>query len=374
VRLLSLPLVLTAAIVAGSCSSPTQPTTLTVSSITPASGTTLGGTSITIAGSNFGADATVTVGGAPATAVATSGSTTITAVTAQRMAGAADVVVTSGGKTGRLPAGFTYVAPAATTNTPPVIGLLSARGTRPNQPVQFADLDEQIAVSAVVADAETSGAELIYEWSSNAGGTFAGNGPSVNWRAPSSPPLIPINASLTLTVIERFASVDAGGLPVTQENRVSKTIEVSVHDSKTEIGTLAVEFLRDFSNSSLTDPAVILRNFTDDLPACESAKRAEANEIANNRQNYVINAAEIGAPQVTFGFQGTCPIHIVYGDACAFVPVDWRSTRIPSGAPEHVRGTDQLSAVYLPSQGRWRLCGSDFDGVTLANGTQRFIR
>ena len=119
-------------------SSPTQPTTLTVSSITPASGTTLGGTRITITGSNFAAGATVTVGGVPATDVTVSGSTTLTAVTAQRMAGAADVVVTSGGKTGRLAAGFTYVAPAATTNTPPVIGLAlrSRHASEPAGPVR----------------------------------------------------------------------------------------------------------------------------------------------------------------------------------------------------------------------------------------------
>ena len=375
VRLLSPLFVLAASIVLGSCgNSPTQPTTLTVSSIAPTSGTTLGGTPITITGSNFTADATVTVGGVSATGVTVSGSTTLTAVTAQRIAGAADVVVTSGGKTGRLPAGFSYVAPAATTNMPPVIGLLSARGTRPNQPVQFADLDEQIDVLAVVADTETPGADLTYEWTSNAGGTFTGSGPSVKWRAPLSPPLIPINASLTLMVIERYASVDASGLPVTLENRVSKTIEVSVHDSKNEISVLAREFLLDFSNSSLTDPATILRNFTDDLPACEGAKRAEANEIVSNRQNYVITSSSVGAADVTLNFQGICPIHTVYGDACAFVPVDWRSTRIATGQPEHVRGTDQVSAVYLPAQGRWRLCGSDFDGVTLPNGAHRFIR
>src|SRR6185503_13939457 len=137
---------------------------------------------------------------------------------------------------------------------------------------------------------------------------------------------------------------------------------------------MANQFLVDFSNSSLTDTATILRNFTDDLPACESAKRAEANEIESNRQNYVITASTIGTADVTFNFKGVCPVHTVYGDACAFVPVDWRSTRKSTGLPEHVRGTDQVSAVYLPAQARWRLCGSDFDGVTLANGTQRFIR
>ncbi|MEO8260271.1 MAG: IPT/TIG domain-containing protein [Acidobacteriota bacterium] len=376
-RLPSLLLLAAAAIGLGSCgSSPTQPTTLTVSSIAPNSGTTLGGTSITITGSNFSAGATVTVGGVSATSVTVSGPTTITAVTAQRAAGPADVVVTAGGKTGSLAGGFSYVSPAATTNAPPVIGLLSARGTRPNQPVQFADLDEVIDVSAVVADAETPGTELTYEWSSNAIGTFIGTGPVVRWRAPLTPPLVPINVSLTLIVIERYASVDGGGLPVTRENRAEKNIQVSVHDSKSEISAMARDFLLDFTDSRITDLATILRNFTDDIPACASAKLAEGNEIDSNRQNYTIDlaASTVGTPVVTFNFQGLCPVHTVYGDACALVPVDWRSIRKPTGQPEHVRGTDQLSAVYLPAQGRWRLCGSDFDGVTLANGNHRFIR
>jgi hypothetical protein len=189
--------------------------------------------------------------------------------------------------------------------------------------------------------------------------------------------LIPINASLTLTVIERYASVDAAGLPVTQENRVSRSVTVSVHDSKTEIASMARQFLLEFTDSRITDTATILREFTDDLPACESAKRAEATEIASNRQNYTIDlaASSVGTPDVAFNFQGICPVHTVYGDACAFVPVDWRSIRIATGQPEHVRGTDQVSAVYLPAQGRWRLCGSDFDGVTLPTGNHGlFIR
>ena len=183
------------------------------------------------------------------------------------------------------------------------------------------------------------------------------------------------NASLTLTVIERYPSVDNSGLPVTQENRVSKAVDVTVHDSKTEIADMAIKFLRDFSNSNLTDVATILINFTDDVPACEAGKRSEGMEIASNRQNYVINSSSVGTnPDVTFGFKGICPVHTVYGDACAFVPVDWRSTKRATGLPEHVAGTDQVSAVYLPAQHRWRLCGSDFDGTTLPNGSHLFIR
>jgi hypothetical protein len=363
---------LAASILLGSCgTSPTQPgATLTVASVTPASGTTLGGTPVTITGSNFSAGATVTIGGVAATNVTLSGSAMLTAVTAQRQAGVADVAVTSGGKTASLPAAFTYVAPAATTNTLPVIASLSARGTRPNEPAQFADLDESIDVTAVVTDAETSAAQLTYEWSSNAGGAFAGSGASVKWRAP----LGPIAASLTLTVIERYSSVDGSGLPVTRENRVTGTTTVSVHDSKTEVGDMARQFLLDFSDSNIVDVGFILRNFTDDVPACEAGKNSEASDITNNRRNFRITASLVGAADVSVNFRGTCPFRSLPGDACAQVAVDWRSTNLNTGRSEHVRGTDQVTAVYLPAQNRWRLCSSDFDGVQLPNSIHRFIR
>ena len=100
-----------------------------------------------------------------------------------------------------------------------------------------------------------------------------------------SPPLIPINASLTLTVIERYASVDASGLPVTQENRVSKSITVSVHDSRKEVGDMARQFLLDFSDSSITGRGLHHAGTspTTGRPA-RGEKASETNEVANNRQ------------------------------------------------------------------------------------------
>jgi hypothetical protein len=359
-------LALAASIVAGSCGSPTQPTTLAVSSIVPATGTTLGGTAITITGSNFSPGAIVTVGGAAATGVMVSGSAMLTAVTAQHVAGTADVVVTAGGQTGRLTGGFTYVSPSVTTNTPPLIGVMSARGTRPNEPAQFADLDEQIDVTAAVTDAETPVTQLAYEWSSNVGGTFSGSGASVTWRAPLTPALIPpINASLTLTVIERYASVDSSGLPVTQENRVSKSINVSVHDSKKEVGDMARQFLLDFSDSRIQDVGYIMRNFTD-AGFCAVEKASETSDVANNRRNKLITSFRVDPPSVSVNFQGICPYRAKPADACALVDVDWRDVSLVGGPPTHVAGTDQVTAVYVLD--RWALCGSDFDGVNLATG------
>jgi hypothetical protein len=94
---------------------------LTVTSIVASSGSTAGGDQVTITGTNFSTTgATVTIGGAAATSVAVANLTTITATTPAGAAGAADVVVTTGGLSGTLAGGYTYtvVQPTVTAVTP----------------------------------------------------------------------------------------------------------------------------------------------------------------------------------------------------------------------------------------------------------------
>ena len=216
----------------------------------------------------------------------------------------------------------------------------------PNQPAQFADLDEQIGVTAVVTDAETAAAQLMYEWSSNAGGTFIGSGASVDWRAPLSPPLIPINASLTLTVIERYASVDSSGLPVTQENRVSKFITVAVHDSKKEVGDMARQFLLDFSDSSIQDVTYIMRNFTD-AGFCAGEKADETNDVTNNRRNKRITSSRVDSPSVTVNFR----LSVLGPNRPTLRAVDVGGGTCRLSAPSQSRaGTDQVTAVCVAAQ------------------------
>jgi uncharacterized protein YjiK/methionine-rich copper-binding protein CopC len=94
-----------------------------VTSVSPTSGTTAGGTSVTIAGSGFAAGATVTFGGTAATGVTVVSATQITATTPAHAAGAVNVVVTnSGGLSGTLTNGYTYVAPPTVTSVSPNSG------------------------------------------------------------------------------------------------------------------------------------------------------------------------------------------------------------------------------------------------------------
>ena len=220
-----------------------------LSGIAPNSGTTLGGTVVTITGSNLASVVTVSIGGTAATGVSVSGST-ITATTGAHASGVVDVVVTSNGQTGRLTGGFTYKAPAQTTNTPPVVKSIVAKGTRPNEPSQFADLDEEIAITATVEDAETPISQLTFEWSAPTG-TFTGQGASVTWKAPAQF-TTPAPVTVSLVVTEKYQTTDASGLPVDKENKVTSSSIVQLHDSESEVSGMAKQFLLDFSDSSLS--------------------------------------------------------------------------------------------------------------------------
>ena len=124
----------------------------------------------------------MTVGGVAATSVAIIDSTTIQAVTGAHGAGPADVMVTVGSQMAVLTGGFTFISPRV--NSLPVIESLSIQGARMNEPADFADLGEDVVVTAVVRDAETPVDKLQFGWKSVAG-VFSGTGSSVRWRAPA---------------------------------------------------------------------------------------------------------------------------------------------------------------------------------------------
>ncbi len=341
--------------------------TPTVSAVAPASGTTLGGTTVTITGTNFAAGATVTIGGTPASDVAVQGPTSLTARTSQHASGPGDVVVTVGSRSGMLPGGFRFEAPAASTNQPPTVSGISSRSSRPGVPNRFADLDETITLTATVTDAETPADQLRYDWSADVG-AFAGTGREVTWRAPAQA-TTPAEVQLTLTVIETYQTVNAQGLPVTAEHRVPGSFTVRLHASAKEVRDLAVEFLVDFSQQRLS-PEQIVRGFTD---SC-SGKPAELADVRRNQQEFTITSFSVEPnPPVEVAFGAFCRDRDRFGDACVYVPVRWESTRKSDGRRVVSMGTDQVNAVYVDN--RWRLCDSDFLGTTTLDGRptlQRF--
>lgn len=234
--------------------------------------------------------------------------------------------------------------PPPSNNALPVVTSIVVRGTAPREPAQYATLGETVNVTATVTDAETPVAQLTYEWTSSAGGTFSANAPTATWTAPLSA-ATPLKATLTLTVTERFGT--------NQTNRVTATSVVDLHDSAKEVGDLAVLFLEDFSKQLPVD--VIMRNFTN---TCPEAAEERAQVAANNQQNEVLSY-RIDPPATTVPFTGTCPFRNVRGDACAQVPVQWTSRNRTTGAVGTNSGIDQVTALL--ENGTWKLCASDYN-------------
>lgn len=338
----------------------------TISHIAPDAGSTAGGTVVAITGTNFGQGTIVTIGGVAATNVAVRDSASLLATTGPHAVGVATVVVAVNGLTASLKDGFTYANPGMANNPAPVITALTAKGSRPNEPAQFADLGEDIAVTATVTDAESSADQLAFEWTAD-GGTVTGTGAGVTWRAPSEG-TTPLVSTIHLTVIERYITPDS----VIHENKAERSTTVSVHDSVREVGDLAVQFLTDFSHSEVP-PETVVRNFTD---TCRG-KAAELSDVQHNRNCYVINDYFVGSPTAAIHFDGVCPFRARAADACVSVPVRWASTgkgcpgELPTGATGVSEGTDWVTAVY--QEPKWYLCDSDFEGnaTTTATSTMR---
>jgi len=321
--------------------------------VTPNSGSTLGGTKVTVMGTNFTSGVLIAFGGVAATSTQVVSSTQLTTTTGEHASGAVDVVVSVGTQRGTLPSAFTYVAPSKTPNESPTITSLKAQGSREDEPAQFADLGEEITVAATVTDAESSPDSLTYAWSADLG-TFSGTGQSVKWRAPAAG-ATPAKATLTLVVVEKYQTTNDSGLPVTAENRVTKSISVSVHDSVNEVGDMATEFLTNFSKSEVP-VSTVMKDFT---PTC-SGTADEREEVAKNREIYTITSYSIGSPTVRIDFDGTCSYRGRSGDACSDSRAEWDSTNKETGKKGVAKGVDHIAAVYR--SGRWWLCSSDFEG------------
>lgn len=331
----------TLAVLGATCGSPTKPgpvvVDLVIQTVTPSAGPATGGTEVTIRGGGFAAGTVVMVGGRAASDVTVRGTDTITAKTpASSTAGAVEIAVTLNGRTVSLPNGFRY---EVVTNTAPSIKSIAAQGTRPRQPANFADYGETIRITAVVEDAQTAPAQLKYEWVSRCGGTFSGSSAQVNWTAPVSLGL-PQNCAIELIVSDgpRIAT---------------STVMVRVHNSTIEVGDLALQFLKDFADNTIS-AATAVRNFSDSCPG----KTSEFNDVSDVRRDFIINSYTYGAATVTVNFGGLCKTKTA--DACVRTPVEWRSTRKPSTVELPVKGVSTISGIYRES--RWWLCDSLFDG------------
>lgn len=257
--------------------------------------------------------------------------------------------------------------PPKVDNAPPVIGAFTVQGTRPNEPANFADVSEEVPVNAVVTDADSTGrvGDLEFFWTAGVG-TFIGSGTSVVWKAPASIDA-PTVVTLTLEVVETYSSEGKN-----VENRVTSSTTVSLHDSVKEVGDMAVQFLRDFSDTGIKDASYVMRNFE---PTCYGTADETA-DVAQHILNYTVTKWRVEAPATTIAFGGSCPFRAPLrpGDACVQVRTFWASTAnrnvydifgnliFKPGDTSTASGVDQVVAMYYKNQNRWRLCASDFNG------------
>lgn len=341
----------------GSPAAPT-PATLKVTSVTPASGSVSGGTLVTIGGTEFGADAAVTVGGIAATQITLLGSTALTAVIGARPnAGAADVVVTSGGKTAALANSFTYVSPSG-SNTAPVITGIRSTGTRTNQPANFGDVGETLTLTATVSDNETSADRLSFKWSGP--GSFAQNAATTAWTIPADYTPTPSQVTVTLTVTETYTE---GAVTHTNVSAPA-TYVLNVHNSQEEILTAGEDFLARFAQSNIPT-ADVLRNFS---TTCDdgSGRAEEKADVDRNRDEVIEDFAAYRIQRrgpVTFAFGGGfCQLPDGRQqrriDACSSFAVHFEDVNRRTGARGGSEGVDYISAVLENNQ--WRLCHSSY--------------
>lgn len=359
-----------AGVVIATCGdTPTGPDTRApiVSSITPNAGSAFGGTDVVIRGLHFTTGAAVSIGGRPAIDVSVQSSDVISAKSPVAAAvGPANVVVTTGAGSGMLAEGFRYT-PA--DNAPPVITSMTARGSRANQPADFADLGESLTVSAQVTDSETPLTQLSYQWSATLG-TFIGQGPAVTWRAPATA-ATPVAVTLTLRVVELYGANGA------LQHEVSRLHTLSLHDSPREVGDMARRFLTEFSQPQTNqDWRSVMRDFDFQGRTCPDPRQVEEErlDVVKHYTNFVMHQYAIGAASVTVDFGQLCPVGNRPGDACVSVPVSWDSTDTRTNVRQTTTGVDYLSAAYSSSDARWWLCSSDFPGSAQAAGHSFYRR
>jgi hypothetical protein len=361
---------LCAGLVAAACSSftttPDGSATLAVTAVSPSSVTTGGGTTITVTGTNFGSDAKVFIDSVALTGIAVTGTTSITGVTPSHAAGAANLSVTSGGKTVPFTGAFAYVAPSG-SNAPPVISLIRTIGARANQPSTFADLNDQIAVIATVTDKETPVSQLAYAWTASVG-TISGTGATVTWTAPATLTTSPTTVTLQLSVTETFTENG-----ITHRQTTTSAVAIFAHDSNKELLDMGEDFLRLFSQQ--VAPALVLHNFSQ---TCDGGNgyNDEYSDTVHNQVTFTQLPTWVitRLPPVTLNFGGTCFFgdppagtdKSKHADACANLHAHWdaRHDRDPSdpfyGTTDHTNGIDQVTGVLENNQ--WRLCHSSFVG------------
>lgn len=267
---------------------------------------------------------------------------------AGRLAWLAALAVAAGcGQSPTAPRTVVLPLPGGNTATPPVIRSITVPATR-------REAATDIAVSAVVEDAETPLSQLTYVWAANVG-TITGSGAAATFRLP---PGIQkgVDVVVTLTVVESYKAV-VNNQSITQEFRVvSQAAPFRVHDSDAELKELSRRFLMDLFGNSDIPPAGCLVDFSETGP-CAQGKADELSDLINHRRDYVVLDRRMNSQQVVFTGPDSARVN---NDAW------FMDRKISTGFVGTTTGNFPLTAVY--ESRRWWLCTSGFDDDMSGDG------
>jgi hypothetical protein len=224
--------------------------------------------------------------------------------------------------------------------TPPIIRSIAV-------PTSRVEAGTDIAITAIVEDAETPLTALAYQWSASAG-TITGNGTSATWRVPGGLKA-GIDVTVTLTVTDTYDAVENNVIVKRQFVVPSTSVPFRVHDSVAEVKELARKFLVDLFGDSSIAPEACLVDFADSCATLLQGKVNELEDIINHRAAVVVTNVETLNQKVTFFGPAFGTVH----SAMNYTGHKTNDSFISSGCGDY-----ETTMVYVGN--RWWICESYF--------------
>ena len=232
--------------------------------------------------------------------------------------------------------------PSVGPATPPIVRSIAVPASR-------VEAGTDVAITAVVEDAETPLTALAFQWSASAG-TIEGTGASATWRVPTGMKA-GIDVTVTLTVTDTYDAVENNVVVKRQFVVPSTSAPFRVHDSTAEVKELARKFLVDlFGNTSIPAQACMV-DFAEVCANFGEGKNTEVGEIVSHREKVVLTNAEVMHQNVQFFGPGSGVVHT----AMNYTGHPTNSLVISSGCGDY-----ELTMVYVGN--RWWICESYFHG------------
>ena len=246
-------------------------------------------------------------------------------------------------------------------NTPPQIKSITVSDTR-------VETGAPVTLTAVVEDAETPVANLLFAWTfplaGSTSGSVSGNGTAFTWT-PGTDLKTPGDFEVGLVVTERYTSNG-----VAAENKTSGTVKLHVNNSPKELAELSLRFLGDFATSTVS-PERCVSEFSD---GC-AGKKDEFTDITNNRHDFVILSSTLRPTSVDMNASRLkATVHTFCGFSSRIITTEPRSCSsadCPFNTVQKVEGDCFTTNVY--EQGRWWICESHFNGTLLSAAQRAFM-